>query len=214
MARSTKKHRTMPTEEEVALTEAIPAEEETEVTKTVEILGTTYSAGNTFTFESQEVTVVGEESLAASSSSGVAAGTYPVVSMIIKPGNRTAYRAVVDGTLYPIREYGSPKAVISKIRGESKPRVKKSRAAAPTGDGEGLTLTVGAMRILGDYLEMKPGESGSLVVSGLITAHLGPEVEQMRSAREAIHKLPPDFLAAMAGTSEEERRKMLEVLKK
>lgn len=182
--------------------------------KKIEILGVGHEVGDTVMFGDLETKVVEERQLPASPNSGVPAGVYPVVSMLLKPGNRTAYRAVVAGTLYPIREYGTVNAVISKIRGESKPRVKKNKVAASVlEDTAAFSLTGQATKILDAYLDLKTdGDRGS-VLSELVTRHLGPEVERMQATREAIQKLPHDLLAALAGATEEKRQQVFAMLK-
>lgn len=159
-------------------------------------------AGTTFTIDGQEVTFEAERQLATSASSGISPGVYQIVSMILKPGNRKVFRAIVGGTLYPIREYGTPGEVISKIRSESK-EPRKSRKApvarplSPTsGDDAPITLTESAAEILADYLSLRQEYDQDTVLSDLVDVHLGPEVRKLKAAREAISRLPVDLLTA------------------
>lgn len=171
--------------------------------------------GTTLTIDGQEVTFEAERQLGASPNSGVASGVYRIVSMILKPGNRKVYRAIVGDTLYPIRGYDTPNEVIAKIRGESKePRKPRKAAARPTPHttGEGFSLSDVADNILRDYLVLRKQDDADAVLSQLVETHLGPEVAKLKAAQEAIRTLPVDLLTALANASDEKRRQILEAL--
>lgn len=175
--------------------------------------------GTTYTVSGTEVTFEGERHLKASPTSGVQAGVYTIVSTILKPGNRKVYRAVVGEQLYPIREYDTADEIISKIRSESKEPRKPRKGSVPkaalrdSDDGDSIQLSDAAVEILRDYLTLRHEEDREGLVSELIVKHLGPEVERLKAAQEAISKLPVDLLTALANASDETRQKILASLR-
>lgn len=174
-------------------------------------------AGTTITVGGEEVTFEDERQLSASPNSGVEAGVYKIVSVILKPGNRKAYRAVVGDALYPIREYGTENEVISKIRGkakERKPRKAAAREVPQTFDeGAPIMLSDSAAEVLREYLAFRHEDDQDAVLSDLVETHLGPEVEKLKAAQAAISKLPIDLLTALANATDEKRQKILEALR-
>ncbi len=191
----------------------LPPKSQSPDAREIEVKGAKHQIGSIFTFGEREVTLVDERVLKTSANAGITEGVYPIVSILLKPSNRAAYRAIVGDALYPIRGYGTSGEVIAKIRGEAKqPRARKARTAA-AGESHVLSLTTAAARTFDTYLDMKPTENGEQVLSALVLLHLGPEVEKMLLTREAIQKLPHDLLAALAGANEETRRRVLEMLR-
>lgn len=178
-----------------------------------------HKPGDTISVGGQDVTFEAERQLGTSASSGISSGVYSIVSVILMPGNRKVYRAVVGDVLYPIREYGTPNEVISKIRGESKePRKPRKTAVAKTishtsDEGPSITLTDAAAETLRDYLALRQEYDQNEVSSDLVEAHLGPEVKRLQAAQKAISKLPLDLLTALANASDEQRQKLLAALK-
>jgi len=182
----------------------------------IEIDGKHYAPGDAVTIDGSEYGVESFLQLPASSTSGVSPGTYAVVSEM--QGNRKAYRAIVDGRLYPVRQYGTPNQVIAKQRESHKGATKAVRAprgqAARTSD-DGIALNAAAADILTDYLSLAmSGADRDDVVSELVVKHLGPEVERLRSAQAAIAKLPRDLLIALANATEEKRLELMATLLK
>ena len=182
----------------------------------IEIGGKTYVSGEAVTIEGNEFVAEAFLHLPASSTSGVSAGTYAVVSEM--QGNRKAYRAIVDGHLYPVRQYGTEHQVIAKQRESHKGATKVARAprgqAARSSD-DGIFLGSVAANILSEYLALAPpGVDRDDVVSELVVKHLGPEVERLRSTQAAIAKLPRDLLVALANASEEKRLELMATLLK
>lgn len=182
----------------------------------IEIGDRTYASGEAVTIEGNEFVAEAFLHLPASSTSGVAAGTYAVVSEM--QGNRKAYRAIVDGHLFPVRQYGTEHQVIAKQRESHKGATRVARAprgqAARTSD-DGIFLGSVAASILSDYLALAPpGADRNDVVSELVVKHLGPEVERLRSTQAAIAKLPRDLLVALANASEEKRLELMATLLK
>ena len=174
----------------------------------VAIAGATYAPGAELTFEGGRYTVVGVGAFEASKASGLSAGRYPVVFETV--AGRRAYRAYVDGALYPIRQYGSADAVIAKQR------ASKTRRAAPEVsdvDADDLDLSAEASRLLSEYAALNPGPSQSETLSQLVVKHLGPEVERLKRARQAIQQLPLDLLARLADATAEKRAEVLELLR-
>lgn len=185
-----------------------------EHTTKIEIGGKTYAPGDAVSIEGDEFVAEAVVYLSASSTSGVSPGTYAVVSEM--QGNRKAYRAIVDGHLYPVRQYGTEHQVIAKQRESHKGATKVARAprgqAARTSD-DGIFLGSVAASILSDYLALAPpGADRDDVVSELVVKHLGPEVERLRTTQAAIAKLPRDLLVALANTSEEKRLELMAAL--
>jgi hypothetical protein len=181
----------------------------------IEIGGKTYAPGDTVKIDGGEFVAEAVVQLPSSATSGVTAGTYSVVSEM--QGNRKAYRAVVDGRLYPIRQYGTENQVIAKQRETSKGTAKTARAARPTtfpNSADEISLGSAAASILTDYLALEPSGPGrDLLVSELVVKHLGPEVERLRIAQAAIAKIPRDFLVLFASASEEKRNEIMALLK-
>ncbi len=181
----------------------------------VTIDGSSYAPGATASIGGKDYTVVGTALLRASPTSGVSDGDYAVVYELI--GDRKAYRAVVNGDLYPIRQYGTPDAVVSKQReskGEGSRTKRSTPARAETAHAsDHLDLTRQASDLLDDYVSLKRGGDQGEIISELIVRHLGPEVERLRKAQEAIQKLPADLLALLAGASDEKRAQILDLLK-
>jgi hypothetical protein len=182
----------------------------------IEIGAKNYAVGDAVTIDGSEFVAEAILQLPASSTSGVSAGTYAVVSEM--QGNRKAYRAVVDGRLYPVRQYGTPNQVIAKQRESHKGATKAARAprgqAARTSD-DGISLGSIAADILSDYLALAPpGADRGDIMSELVVKHLGPEVERLRSAQAAIAKLPRDLLIALANATEEKRLELMAALLK
>ncbi len=219
----TKKTKAVADSDEAAPPEAAsePIHEESESQPMSEVKDTKarHKPGDTISVGGQDVTFEAERQLGTSASSGVSSGVYPIVSVILMPGNRKVYRAVVGDVLYPIREYGTANEVISKIRGESKePRKsRKTAAAKPVShvfDGSpSITLTDTAADTLRDYLALRQEYDQDEVLSDLVEAHLGPEVKRLQAAQKAISKLPLDLLTALANASDEQRQKILAALK-
>lgn len=182
----------------------------------IEIGGEGYAPGDAVTIDGGEFTAEGVVHLPASGTSGVAEGTYPVVYEM--QGKRKAYRAVVDGRLYPIRQYGTEHQVIAKQRESGKAGDKAARtppAQRARSAEEGLSLSVAAAAVLAEYLTLEPGarDQGD-VVSSLVVTHLGPEVERLKAAQAAIAKLPRDLLIALANATEEKRLELMAALLK
>lgn len=179
--------------------------------------GETSPSGSSVTIQGRGYTVVGRERLRASSTSGVAEGDYLVVYELV--GERRAYRAVVDGTPYPIRQYGTPDAVIAKQR-ESRGEPGGARATAsvtpsdPRSDIENIELSHEAVEILEQYVKLKRGGDQGTILSDLVVQHLGPEVERLKKAQEAIQQLPVDLLTRLASASSEQREQILAMLAK
>lgn len=194
--------------------ESLPDEKREE--KTIDTPAAHPKAGTTITVAGEEVTFEGERQLAASPNSGVQAGVYRIVSVILKPGNRKAYRAIVNETLYPIREYGGENEVISKIREkgkERKPRKPAARESSPNFDETSILLSDSAAEILREYLTLRQEDDQETVLSELVETHLGPEVEKLKAAQAAIRKLPVDLLTALANATDEQRQKIFESLR-
>ena len=196
--------------------ESLPDEKRED--KAIDTPGAHPKAGTTITVGGEEVTFERERQLAASPNSGVQAGVYQIVSVILKPGNRKAYRAVVGDALYPIREYGTENEVISKIRGKSKeprkPRKTAAREVPQTFDeGAPIMLSDSAAEVLREYLAFRHEDDQDAVLSDLVETHLGPEVEKLKAAQTAISKLPIDLLTALANATDEKRQKILEALR-
>jgi hypothetical protein len=181
---------------------------------TITLAGQTYAPGDTFTLGGTHYVAVGVERLSGSASSGVAAGVYPVVYETI--AGRKAYRVYVDGEFYPVRQYGTPDAIIAKQR-ESREKSPGARAASARAsahdDGDDLALSSEAVRVLEAYVSLVHGAEQSRVLSELVVTHLGPEIERIRKAQEAIQKLPVDLLTRLAGASDEQRAQILSMLK-
>lgn len=178
----------------------------------IDIAGTSYESGDTVTFDGTEYTVVGVELLRASPTSGLSEGHFPVVYEMI--GERKAYRAFASGAFYPIRQYGTPDAVVSKqreSRAESRSATKAPPHAAARED-EGLELSVEAVGLLETYVALKRDVSESQVLSELVIQHIAPEIERLRKAQEAIQRLPSEFLSKLASATPEQREKILAML--
>lgn len=188
--------------------------EKADTSNTITIDGELRKPGDTFSVQSQQVTLVEERHLNASPRSGVSGGEYPIVSIVMQPGNRIAHRALVGGDLYPIRQYGTPAEVISKVREASGPRKRRKEVPAPqrAQEFEEAILTDEATEILEEYLSLKPDLDRTEVLSDLVAAHLAPEVKRMRAAREAVARLPAELLTLLVNASEEKRRHLMEVL--
>lgn len=182
---------------------------------TIEIAGKTYAPGDAVTIDGNEFVAEAVVHLPASSTSGVSAGTYSVVSEM--QGNRKAYRALVDGRLFPIRQYGSENQVIAKQRESTKGTAKAARATRSTtfpNSTDEISLSSAAAGILTDYLALEPSGPGrDLLVSELVVKHLGPEVERLKTSQAAIAKIPRDFLVLLANASEEKRNEIMAILK-
>ncbi len=177
----------------------------------VVIAGQSYAPDAAVTVMGKTFTVVGSGRFAASRNSGLSAGDYPVVFEMI--GDRKAYRVYANGEFYPIREFGTPNAIISKQR-ETRATRSAPKSAAPAEDeGEDLELSVEAGRLLTEYVSLNRGVSQSKVLSELVVKHLGPEVERLRRTQEAIKKLPMDLLARLAESSDEKRAEILALLR-
>lgn len=173
--------------------------------------------GSSVTIDGRRFTVVGRERLRASPTSGVAEGDYLVVYELV--GERKAYRAVVDGTPYPIRQYGTPDAVIAKQReSRGEPRAARATTSAPPSephaDSENIELSHEAVEILEQYVKLKRGGDQGTILSDLVVQHLGPEVERLKRAQQAIQQLPVDLLTRLADASAEQREQILAMLVK
>lgn len=177
--------------------------------------GQSYKPGDTLSVSGQEFTLVTKRHLKASSKAGVADGEYPVVSVTLQPGNRTAYRALVGDDLYPIRQYGTPGEVISKVRESGGPRKRRKEAPAPERlhEAEETVLSDDATDILEEYLSLKPDLDRTEVLSDLVSIHLGPEVKRLRSVREAVARLPAELLDLLVNAPEEKRKQLMDLLK-
>jgi len=184
-----------------------------EHTAKIEIGGKTYAHGDAVAIDGSEFVAEAFLELPASSTSGVSPGTYAVVSEM--QGTRKAYRAIVDGRLYPVRQYGTENQVIAKQRESSKGTAKAARAprgqAARTSES-GISLDAAAADIVSDYLTLAPGADRDVVVSELVVKHLGPEVERLKATQAAIAKLPRDLLVALANATEEKRLELMAAL--
>ena len=184
-----------------------------EVSSGVEIDGKVHEPGDTLIIAGTQATVIGFKFLPTSSTSGVADGEYPVVS--VKQGQGRAFRAVVDGALYPIRNHGKPGEVIAKQRESGKPR-KSRKHFTPVEhavDEEAAELSDEAHDVLDSYLALKRDHDRGEVLSDLVMKHLKSEVQKLKATQEAISKLPMDLLALLAGSSEEKRQQVLAMLK-
>lgn len=172
--------------------------------------GVTYTVGAQLSFGRRTVTVVGKAELEGSVKAGIARGEYLVVSEEVSNG-QTRYRALVGNELYSIRKYNTPDAVIAKHRESS-----GARRGGGGGDSEpeGIELSAQAQRTLDQYLQLARQNNADDVVSRLVVEHLGPEVERLRKADQAIKQLPVDFLTTMAALTEEQRAQLIASLKR
>lgn len=172
--------------------------------------GRTFTIGETMTIAGREVVVETVKSLKSSSASGVAAGTYLVVSEIVL--GRKAYRAVVEGNLFPIRQYGTAAEVISKVREPHTPAVPSDAGTAQKSNGKQITLSDAARNVVELVLRYRPDADAADMVSRAVVEVLGPEGERLRKAHEALVKLPPDILDLLAVANDEKRAELTAVL--
>jgi hypothetical protein len=87
-------------------------------------------------------------------------------------------------------------------------------AAAARAESDGIELSAQAQRTLDQYLALARQNNADDVVSRLVVEHLGPEVERLRKADQAIKQLPVDFLTTMAALTEEQRAQLIASLKR
>ncbi len=174
----------------------------------IRIAGADYKAGDTATIDRVKVIVEGKKPLKASAKSGLTSGAYPVVSTML--GDRKAYRAVVDGTLYPIRSYGTAKEAIAKNR-EGHKRVTTDALPSVEGRRQG-NLSAAAENLLARYFALEPSVDRSAYLSDLVVTHITPEIKRLEATQEAIHALPHDLLAKLAAVDETTRAKVLAML--
>lgn len=177
------------------------------VGETFTVGGVTYTVGAKLGFGRRSVTVVGVSALEGSVKAGIPHGEYLVVSEEVSNG-QTRYRALVGNELYSIRKYNTPDAVIAKHRESGGPR------RGGEAESDGIELSAQAQRTLDQYLALARQNNADDVVSRLVVEHLGPEVERLRKADQAIKQLPVDFLTTMAALTEEQRAQLIASLKR
>jgi len=192
-----------------------PPPPENKPDEVIEIGDAAYKSGDMVTIGGNKFTVETKKTFKASPKSGLLGGEYPVVSETLR--NRKAYRAVVQGVTYPIRQYGTPNEVISKHR-ERRQAGTQARASRASDEAKGdenvIRLNRAATRVLEDYVALNRGEvDREGLLSELVTNHIGPEVERLKATQAAIARLPAERLELLANASEEKWQQILEMLK-
>lgn len=92
-------------------------------------------------------------------------------------------------------------------------KIQRRAGATTRRKSSGPQLDAQARATLEEYLELKGGDAEE-VLSALVNKHLGDEVRKARELAERRKKLPADLIDALAGASDDARRKVLELLAK